>query len=129
MAVYKLIWDDFCSWYLELVKPPLERSMSTADCEATVAYFESLMKLLHPFMPFITEEVWQQIGSRNKGESIMVASWPAFAVPPDKQILKDFQDVMSLITEIRNIRKTKNIPNRETLKVYADDLIFLAHKD
>lgn len=119
MAVYKLIWDDFCSWYLELVKPPMEHSMTTANCDATVSYFESLMKLLHPFMPFITEEVWQQIGSRKTGESIMVASWPAFAITPDKHILKDFQDVMSLITEIRNIRKTKNIPNREKLKVYA----------
>lgn len=119
MAVYKLIWDDFCSWYLEMVKPPMEHSMTEINCQLTVGYFESLMKLLHPFMPFITEEVWQQIRSRNKGESIMVASWPIFAVPPDKHILKDFQDVMALITEIRNIRKTKNIPNRETLKVYT----------
>jgi len=116
MATYKLIWDDFCSWYLEIVKPGIGMAMKEETYKITITYFESLLKLLHPFMPFITEEIWQSISERKAGESIMMEKWPAEG-EAQMLILNNFSSAMELVTEIRNIRKTKNISMREPLLV------------
>jgi valyl-tRNA synthetase len=116
MVTYKLIWDDFCSWYLEMVKPGMGVAMKPSVLEATVNFFESLMKLLHPFMPFITEELWHSITERNEKDCIIIAPWPVTA-SADMQILQDFEAAMDLITSIRNVRKSKNIANKEPLSV------------
>jgi len=114
MSIYKLIWDDFCSWYLEIVKPGMGQAIQPAVFKATIQYFESLMKMLHPFMPFISEEIWHSIASRNENDCIIVASWPE-AAEANTTLLNDFDAAISLVTNIRNVRKTKNIPNREPL--------------
>lgn len=116
MAIYKLIWDDFCSWYLEIVKPGIGMAMKEETYKVTITYFESLLKLLHPFMPFITEEIWQTISERKSGESIMMEKWPATG-KENILLLTNFSSAMELVTEIRNLRKTKNIPMRESLAV------------
>ncbi len=116
MAIYKLIWDDFCSWYLEIVKPGIGMAMQEATYNTTITFFESLLKLLHPFMPFITEEIWQSIRERKSNESIMMETWPTTG-PEESKILNNFSSAMELVTEIRNLRKTKNIPMREPLAV------------
>jgi valyl-tRNA synthetase len=116
MATYKLIWDDFCSWYLELVKPALGCSMKKEVLEATISSFETLLKLLHPFMPFITEEIWHSLKERNENDFIIVASWPK-VINANTQILSDFDAAAELVSQIRNLRKTKNIPMREALPV------------
>ncbi|QJW92051.1 valine--tRNA ligase [Spirosoma taeanense] len=107
-AIYKLIWDDFCSQYLELIKPGYEQPIDRSTYEATINFFERLMCLAHPFMPFITEEIWQEIRERNRGESICIAPFPQ----PDQidaQILTDFETLFEIITNIRNIRNAKQI--------------------
>ncbi len=116
MATYKLIWDDFCSWYLELVKPALGCAMKKEVLEATISSFETLLKLLHPFMPFITEEIWHSLKERNENDFIIVASWPK-VINANTQILSDFDAAAELVSQIRNLRKTKNIPMREALPV------------
>jgi valyl-tRNA synthetase len=115
MTLYKLVWDDFCSWYLEMVKPEYGKTMPAEVCEKTVHYFESLLKLLHPFMPFITEEIWHLIRERNDGDCIIVASWPV-AGAADESLLKDFNLAADLVTQIRTIRKEKNIPMKEAMR-------------
>ena len=107
-AVYKLIWDDFCSQYLELIKPGFEQPIDRATYEATINFFERLMCLAHPFMPFITEEIWQDIRERKEGDSICIAPFPK-AGAIDNQLLADFETVFEVITNIRNIRNAKQI--------------------
>ncbi len=116
MAVYKLVWDDFCSWYLEIIKPGMGQIMQQQTLQTTLGYFESLMKLLHPFMPFITEEIWHSIADRNEKDCIIIAAWPKSSAL-NTNILLDFEAAIQLVTNIRNIRKQKNIPNREPLQV------------
>jgi valyl-tRNA synthetase len=119
MTIYKLIWDDFCSWYLELVKPPYGEKMDALTYESTKNFFESLMKLLHPFMPFLTEEVWHQVRERDESDCIAVASWVA-SEKVDKETLAAFNHARELVTNIRNIRKDKNIPFKEKLEVLVN---------
>src|SRR5688572_7217985 len=116
MSVYKLIWDDFCSWYLEIIKPGLGQAVQPKVFDATIGYFESLMKLLHPFMPFISEELWHSIAERKEMDCIIVAKWPDSG-HVDSKMLNDFDAAIQLVSNIRNIRKQKNIPNREPLQV------------
>ncbi len=118
MSVYKFVWDDFCSWYLEMVKPGFGQSIHPDTLKRTVVYFESILKMLHPFMPFITEEIWQQIDQRKNGDSIMVSSWPASGLS-DQKLLKDFELVMQLISQIRNTRKTKNISMKDPVELFV----------
>ncbi|RYC66923.1 MULTISPECIES: valine--tRNA ligase [Spirosoma] len=119
-AIYKLIWDDFCSQYLELIKPAFDVSTGTATpidaptYNATIDFFERLMQLAHPFMPFITEEIWQEIRERKPGDSICVASFPKPAAV-DAQILSDFETLFEIITNVRNIRNTKQISPKTEL--------------
>ena len=116
MAVYKLFWDEFSSWYLEMVKPAYGQPIDRATMDATLAFFDNLLRLLHPFMPFITEELWQHIAERNDGESIMVAQLPK-AQPVDEAIVADIEIAKEIIAGVRTVRLQKNIANREALKL------------
>ncbi|MBN8825078.1 MULTISPECIES: valine--tRNA ligase [unclassified Spirosoma] len=113
-AVYKLIWDDFCSQYLELIKPGFEQPIDRVTYEATINFFERLMCLAHPFMPFITEEIWQDIRERETGTSICVASFPK-AGAVDQQILADFDILFEVVSNVRNIRNAKQISPKVAL--------------
>ena len=112
MSTYKLVWDDFCSWYLEMVKPAYQQPIDQATLTATIEFLEDLLKLLHPFMPFLTEEVWHAIKERT--DDIIVADWPQKNTIKN-QILTDFEVAAEVISGIRNIRKQKNIANKEVL--------------
>lgn len=116
MATYKLIWDDFCSWYLEMVKPAYQQPVDAYTLDKTVGLFEKLMKILHPFMPFITEEIWHLLRERKEGDDIIVATMPV-AQTYDEQNMKAFEKAEQIITGIRNLRKAKNIANKETLEL------------
>ena len=116
MATYKLIWDNFCSWYLEMVKPAYQHPIDAYTLEKTVELFEALMKMLHPFMPFITEEIWHLLRERGEGEDIIVSSMPK-SKTADKTLLRAFDRAEQIITGIRNLRKAKNIPNKEQLEL------------
>ncbi len=117
MAVYKLIWNDFCSWYLEMIKPAYQQPIDKYTLDATLAFFEDLMKVLHPFMPFISEEVWHQIKERDDKDCIIVAKYPKPAVF-DTNILKEAEAVFEAIVNVRNIRSEKNISKNEPLELY-----------
>ena len=117
MTVYKLFWDDFSSWYLEMVKPAYQQPIDAQTYAVTLTYFEKLMLLLHPFMPFITEEIWQVLGQRSDGDSIMVAQMPA-ASRVDTALLSDFDIVKELIAAVRSTRLARNIPNKEALALH-----------
>ena len=122
MRIYKLFWDDFSGWYLEMVKPAYGSPADRKTIDATRHYFDMLMRLIHPFMPFVTEEIWQDLTPRAKGESIMYA--PAPAVEQwDEALLTRFEFVKEAITDIRNVRKQKNIAQKQplTLKVIVDE--------
>ncbi|MDR1601210.1 MAG: valine--tRNA ligase [Tannerella sp.] len=121
MDVYKLFWDDFSSWYLEMIKPGYQQPVDRKSLEATLGFFDSLLRLLHPFMPFITEELWQALAGRRPGESIMISDIPAYyaETPDDAKILDDFDDVRDVIANVRSIRLQKNIALRETLVLQA----------
>ena len=116
LRVYKLFWDEFSSWYLEMVKPAYGDAIDTATYNATLEYFEKLCLLLHPFMPFISEEVWQSITERKEGDSIMRASWPK-AGATDDALLDKFEAVKELVSAIRTVRLQKNIPAKEAIKL------------
>lgn len=116
LRVYKLFWDEFSSWYLEMVKPAYGSSIDTVTYNATLEYFEKLCLLLHPFMPFISEEVWQSITERKAGESIMVASWPV-AGDVDESLLDKFESVKELVSAVRTVRLQKNIPAKEAVEL------------
>ncbi|MFP4046208.1 MAG: valine--tRNA ligase [Bacteroidales bacterium] len=117
MNLYRLFWDDFSSWYLELVKPGAEKSVDIKTYEATLDFFEKLMKLLHPFMPFITEEIWHLIKERDENDCIIIARMPE-SLEYDKNIINAFNKIKELVTSIRNIRKDREIPNRDELDLY-----------
>ncbi len=114
MLVYKLFWDEFSSWYLELVKPAYQQPIDKATYEATLTFFDSLLRLLHPFMPFITEELWQAIVPREKGESIMISELPLNKAY-NNSFLSDFEHTKHIIAGIRTIRLQKNIANKDAL--------------
>ncbi|MEG0788995.1 MAG: valine--tRNA ligase [Alistipes sp.] len=114
MAAYKLFWDDFSGLYLEMVKPAYQTPIDRQTLEQTKTFFDSLMRLLHPFMPFVTEEIWQDIAPRNTGESICVAPMP-MAGAVDGTLLAKFELVKEIISAVRNIRNQKNLPQKETL--------------
>jgi valyl-tRNA synthetase len=116
MIVYRLFWDDFSSWYLEAVKPDYQKPIDRKTLDATIDYFDKLIRLIHPFMPFITEEIWQLLKERKADESIMLVSQPeGKSISPVK--LKDFDIAKQLIGSVRTVRKEKNIPNREDIEL------------
>ena len=121
MRIYKLFWDDFSGWYLEIVKPAYQQPIDKATIEATRHFFDMLMRLIHPFMPFVTEEIWQDLAPRTAGESIMYAPMPT-AEEADEQMLARFTLVMEAVSGVRNIRKQKNIPQKQALELnYISD--------
>jgi valyl-tRNA synthetase len=115
-STYRLIWDDFCSWYLEMVKPAYGSPIDRATYEETIALFEKLMKVLHPFMPFITEELWHQINERGEKDCIIVAQWPNTEAV-DQKLLENAAIAFEVISTIRNIRNEKQISPKEALKL------------
>ena len=123
MTTYRLVWEEFCSWYLELIKPPYGEPIDATTKAQTIAHFEKLLKILHPFMPFLTEEVWHWIGENDSPEdALVVASWPSPG-EINKVLLSDFEILKEIVGGIRNVRKNNNIPNKEklNLKVQGED--------
>jgi len=118
MLIYKLVWDDFCSWYLELIKPGFEQPIDAKTKEATLIFFENLMKLVHPFAPFISEELWHLLKERKDGEDLIIASWPVPGAV-NEGLLEDFTRTVEVITNIRNSRKQQNIANKVKLSLYV----------
>ncbi len=118
MTTYKLIWDDFCSWLLEMVKPGYQQPIDKATFDAIIVLFENNIKILHPFMPFLTEEIWHQIAERNTEEALIVASYPE-QKEFDKQLISDFEYTQEVVSAIRNIRKEKNISFKEELVLFV----------
>lgn len=116
MTAYRLFRDEFSSWYLEMVKPDYQKPIDRAGYEATIGFFDSLLRLLHPFMPFITEELWQHLGDRREGESIMYASMPQ-ATAADPRILAEMETVKEIINGVRGVRAQRNIPSRDALQL------------
>ena len=116
MAIYKLFWDEFSAWYLEMVKPEYGKPIDKATLDATLAYFEQLLLLLHPFMPFITEELWQNLYERKAGESIMVVQMATPDVKPeDASIIERFEHLKSVVSAVRMVRNQKNLPPKKEL--------------
>ena len=115
-AIYKLVWEDFSSWYLEMIKPDFGQPIDSETLEATMKFFEDNLKLLHPFMPFITEEIWQYFREREVSEALIVSDYPKKTDFND-EILQDFEVVKEIISAIRNIRKEKNISFKESIEV------------
>ncbi|MDY6320493.1 MAG: valine--tRNA ligase [Bacteroidales bacterium] len=116
MTIYKTYWDDFCSWYLEAVKPTYGEAMDKATYDATLRYFESLLRMLHPVMPFITEELWHDMADRGEGETIMYQPSPE-ASKHDEQLLDGFALAEETVNAVRSIRQQKNIPQKDALEV------------
>lgn len=121
MATYKLTWDDFCSWYLEMIKPEFvngkQKSIDSYTYNSTIKFFENILKLLHPFMPFITEEIWSLIAQRKKDEHIIVARWPEMQ-KQDVHALSSMSAFKDIVMAIRAIRNEKNISLKEPLELY-----------
>ncbi len=122
MTAYRLFWDDFSGWYLEMVKPAYGSPIDRATIEATRSFFDKLLRTLHPFMPFVTEELWQRLAERTSGQSITISMRPAVG-EIDNNLLLRMELVQEIVTAVRNVRKQANIPQREalTLRVIADE--------
>ena len=116
MATYKLIWDDYSSWLLEIIKPAYQQPIDQTTYDQVIQIFEGNLKLLHPFMPFLTEEVWQHITKRSPEEALVVAQWPKVK-PVDEALVSGFNFASEVVSGIRTIRKEKNIPMKETLEL------------
>lgn len=114
MSTYKLFWDDYCSWYLELVKPPYGGSMDRSTYDATVSFFETLLKMIHPVMPFITEELWQAMEPRKRGETIMFSRFP-IASSWDKDFIESFEMAQEAVNNLRGLRQQKGLSPKESL--------------
>jgi len=116
MSTYKLVWDDYSSWLLEIVKPAYQQPIDKTTFNAVIQLFEKNLKLLHPFMPFLTEEVWQHISPRDTTEALVVSEWPK-AGNVDMSLIREFEFVQEVIAGVRTIRKEKNIPMKEALEL------------
>ncbi|MEN8138461.1 MAG: valine--tRNA ligase [Bacteroidota bacterium] len=120
MSTYKFIYDDFSSWYLEMVKPAYQQPIDKATYDKTIENFERVIKILHPFMPFLTEEIWQTMSERTKEEALMISDWPVVS-NTNQALISDFEQAAGVISGIRTIRKEKNIANKETLELSVMD--------
>ncbi|MEP2936946.1 MAG: valine--tRNA ligase [Gilvibacter sp.] len=120
MATYKLIWDDFCSWFLEAVKPPYQGTMSQTTYDQIIGIFEENLKLIHPFVPFVSEEIWQHIAKRNPEDALIVASWPE-TTDFNEKVIADFEFATDVVAGIRTIRKEKNISFKDTIDLKVLD--------
>lgn len=117
-AMYKLLWDDFSSWYLEMIKPPFGEPIDAETYKSTIAFFENNIKLLHPFMPFLTEEIWQHIDKRTKESALIVSEYPK-KTEFNENVIKDFEYFTEVVTAVRNIRKEKNIPFKDKIALFV----------
>ena len=122
--IYKLIWDDFCAWYLEAIKPNYGEAISTEVYQKTISFFEELMKLLHPFMPFLTEELWQNITERSKEEALVIAQQKK-ADDFNEETIKNFDFAKELISGVRNYRQSKGISPRESVELFTNATAFI----
>ena len=122
MNIYKLFWDEFSAWYLEMIKPGFEQPVDSSTYNATLLFFENLLKLLHPFMPFITEELWHHIKERDENESIMITAQPS-AGKQNLRIIESFGQLKETIAIVRNIRQEKNISNKDALSLIANGTV------
>jgi valyl-tRNA synthetase len=120
MTVYRLFWDEFASWYLELVKPGYQKPVDAVTARRTDEFFDILLRLLHPFMPFITEEIWHLMDVRADGQSIMNTEMPK-AGPVRERILREFEDLKEVVASLRTIRKEREIPARQPLRLLIMD--------
>ncbi len=120
MTIYKFFWDDFCSLYLEIVKPAYNTAVDKATLDATIGFFEDLLKMIHPVMPFITEELWQAMTERQEGETIMLQRYPT-AGKYDAAFISEFDIAAGAVAGVRNIRQQKNISPKETLELHVKD--------
>jgi valyl-tRNA synthetase len=118
MAIYKLVWDDFASWFLEMVKPAYGQPIDKKTYDAVIEALENNLKLLHPFMPFLTEEIWQHITERNAEDALIVASWPA-TKEANKELINNFSMITDVVSGIRTIRKEKNISFKDTVELFV----------
>ena len=118
MAIYKLVWDDFCAWYLEMIKPGYEQPIDQATLDQTIVFFEKLLCLLQPFTPFVAEELWHLLRERKEGEDIIIAKWPVVEAF-DSEVLKQFVIAEEVVTNIRNIRKKNNIANKVRIELFV----------
>lgn len=116
MGIYKLVWDDFCSWFLEMIKPGYQQPIDKATFDKAIEMLEANLKLLHPFMPFLTEELWHHIAERTSEQALIVGEWPT-AKPFNTQLIADFDFATEVISGIRTIRKDKNIPFRDAIEL------------
>lgn len=116
MMTYKLVWDDFCSTYLEMVKPPYQQPIDSTTLSQTIAFFEDLLKIMHPFTPFIAEEIWHLIAQREDEDCVMLTKWPEVG-EVNNNVLNNYEVADQVITQIRNIRKTKNIASKVQLNL------------
>lgn len=116
MAIYKLVWDDFCSWFLEMIKPGYQQPIDRTTFDKAIEMLEANLKLLHPFMPFLTEEIWQHIAERTPEQALIVAEWPKVSSANEK-LIADFDFATDVISGIRTIRKDKNIPFKDAIEL------------
>ncbi|HOY49666.1 MAG TPA: class I tRNA ligase family protein, partial [Flavobacteriales bacterium] len=114
--LYKLTWDDFCAWYLEAVKPAYQQPIDKATLEATKRFFEDILRLLHPFTPFVTEEIWHFLAEREEGTYLMLDRQPALATF-DSNIIQQFEQIRNTIAAVRNFRNEKGISPKEALQL------------
>jgi valyl-tRNA synthetase len=124
MSIYKLVWDDFCSWFLEMIKPAYQQPIDKITFEKAIEMLENNLKLLHPFMPFLTEEIWQFIKERTADEALIISSWPVLK-PYNESLIADFDSTIEVISGIRTIRKDKQIPFKDAidLKIVNNDKV------
>ena len=118
MCVYKLIWDDFCSWLLELIKPEYQHPIDKLTFDSVINIFENNLRVLHPFMPFISEEIWQNISNRSVNEALIVSAWPKVE-SINRKMIKDFDFTSQVISSIRTIRKEKNISFKNSIELHV----------
>ena len=118
MSVYKLIWDDFCSWLLELIKPEYQHPIDKLTFDSVINIFENNLRVLHPFMPFISEEIWQNISNRSVNEALIVSAWPKVE-SVNRKMIKDFDFTSQVISSIRTIRKEKNISFKNSIELHV----------
>ena len=116
MSIYKLVWDDFCSWFLEMIKPGYQQPIDKDTFDKAIEMLENNLKLLHPFMPFLTEEIWHHITDRTPEQALIVGEWPK-SKPFDEKLITDFDFATEVISGIRTIRKDKNIPFRDVIEL------------
>ncbi|MBV6652190.1 MAG: class I tRNA ligase family protein, partial [Mameliella sp.] len=120
MMLYKLVWDDFCSWYLEMIKPAYGEPIDSKTLEASLSIYERLMTLLHPFMPFITEEIWHNLRERKDGEDCVISPYPV-AGTVDKGLIDRIEQAKTIVTSVRETRNSKGVKMKDELALFVQD--------